>query len=172
MPNFFGPRGSGGGLSSAFFIQWMEGAQAPLQDFQNNENIYLFDAADTQYLYASVLVPNGYTAGSQINLRCRFSSADTSGNVLMQTLATLIRSTDLSTSTTNQRTSTNAAITQSASTQTRYQVLTFDLTSTLGQVNAVAVSPGDTILVRLTRGTDTATGQALFRPLMCEATFQ
>ena len=76
----------------------------------------------------------------------------------MQTVATLIRKgTDAVTSTTNQRTCTNSAVTLSAGTVNVPQELALDLTSSTGQINGVAVSPGDLIIVKLTRGTDTAT---------------
>jgi len=60
-------------------------------------------------------------------------------------------------STTNQRTSTNSAITLSAGTNNIPQNVTFDLSSSIGQINSVNISSGDTILINLKRGTDTST---------------
>jgi hypothetical protein len=127
----------------------------------------------SQYLYAAVRVPNSYTAGSQINLRGMFYGNATSTTVLMQTLATLIRTgTDAVSSTTNQRTSTNSAVTL-ATTANRPNAFVCDLTSSTGTINSVSVSAGDLILIRLTRdtSTDTATVDAMFPPYSSEVTF-
>ncbi len=87
-----------------------------------------------------------------------FYSPDSSGDVLLQSVATLIRvGTDLISSTTNQRTSTNAAVTLSGGTVSIPQALSLDLSDASGQINGVAVSPGDLIIVQFVRGTDTAT---------------
>jgi hypothetical protein len=90
----------------------------------------------------------------------------------MRTVATLIRvATDPVSSTTNQRTSTNAAITLSGATQDEAQLLDFDLSSATGQINSVAVSANDLILVRLFRDTDTATGDSKMPVYGAEVTF-
>jgi hypothetical protein len=147
-------RASGGGGGS---LQWVEAALSPSPVVANNIQVYNFQAADTQYLYALVKVPQSYTAGSPISLLLNFYSFDTTGNVLMQSVATLIRPTvDLISSTTNQRTSTNAAVALSGSTTNKPQNLSLDLTSSTGQINSVSVAAGDLILVQLTRGTDTS----------------
>jgi hypothetical protein len=74
-------------------------------------------------------------------------------------------------STTNQRTSTNAAVTVSAGTVNEPQALALDLSSSSGQINAVSIAAGDIILVKLTRGTDTATGDASVPVNCAEVTF-
>jgi hypothetical protein len=146
--------GGGGGGS----LQWVEAALSPSPVVANNIQVYNFQAADTQYLYALIKVSQSYAPGNPIKLRMTFYSPDSSGTALVSSLATLIRpGTDAITSTTNQRTSTNAAVTLSGGTVNIPQNLILDLTSSTGQINAVSVSAGDLILVRLTRGTDTAT---------------
>lgn len=163
-----GDIGGGGGGGS---VVWREGADAPVADFLNNFQIYKFGAGLSQKLYCAYKVPASYSAGKQIKLRMPFTSADTSGNVLFQTVATLIRdATDVISSTTNQRTSTNSAVTVSAGTVNEPQVVTFDLSSTIGEINSVAVAGNHIILVQFLRGTDTATGEANAFPDLSEIT--
>lgn len=146
--------GGGGGGSG---MLWNEDVNAPtpVTDAVSNR-AFGFQSGQGQALYTVLKVPNSWGTGQQLKLVVPFASPDASGTVLIQCVATLIRTgTDAITSTTNQRTSTNAALTQSAANVPK--VVTCDLTSTTGQINSVAVSPNDIILVKLTRGTDTAT---------------
>ena len=162
--------GSGGGGSS---LDWIEDALAPIASVEYGQRVYAFADGETQYLYAAVRVPSSYQAGSQINLRGLVYGNATSTTLLMQTLATLIRTgTDAVSSTTNQRTSTNSAITL-ATTANRPNAFVCDLTDSSGQINGVSVSAGDLILVRLTRdtATDTATVDAMFPAYSSEVTF-
>lgn len=168
--NAWGSLGGGGGGSS---LNWIEDAAAPLASFEYSQLVYSFMDAETQFLYAAVRVPSTYSAGSQINLRGLFYANATANTVLMQTLATLIRTgTDAVSSTTNQRTSTNSAITL-ATTANKPNSFVCDLTDSGGQINGVGVSAGDLILVRLTRdtATDTSTADAVFPPYCSEVTF-
>lgn len=163
---------SGGGGGGA--LSWIERAASPTYASDNDLDNYIYADAMSQYLYTQVRVPNGYNAGSQVNLRIPFYSAITSGTVLIQTLATLIRAaTDAVTSTTNQRTSANTAVTLSAGTANEPQSVVCDLSSSIGQINGVAIAAGDIIKVRLTRdtGTDTAAGDVYVLPYAGEVTF-
>lgn len=147
--------GGGGGGS----LQWLESDNSALPDVETAGipiRIYRFQSALGQSLYAQVKVPTGYIAGNPIKLKTEFYSPDSSGTALISTIATLIRQgTDTVASVTNQRTSSNTAVTLSGATINIPQALTLDLTDTTGHINAVAVSAGDLILVQLTRGTDT-----------------
>lgn len=146
--------GSGGGGGSLF---WVESVDSAIPSIESNQQVYLFSAAQSQKLYATIKVPASYTAGTQINLVLPYWTPDTSGTILMQSISTLIRPlTDAITSTTNQRTSTNGAVTITTSTNVPHTI-TLDLTSATGSINSVAVSANDLILVQLTRGTDSAT---------------
>jgi|GEM_PF-4496211 len=163
------PVGSGG---SGGALRWVEDAEAPVSDIEFNSQVYFYTAGETQNLYAWVKVPASYVAGQQINLRMSAYSPDTSGNILISTQSTLIRAaTDAMDSTTNQRTSTNTAITLGAGTVNEPQSIVFDLTSTSGQINSVSVAAGDLIKVRLFRGTDTATGDVRALVYATEASF-
>ncbi len=148
--------GSGGGGGGA--LVWTPGlAGAPTPDQQNGLNIWSFEDAITQTIYTGVRVPTSYTAGKQIKMRVPFYLNELSSTALLTTVATLIRpGTDAVTSTTNQRTSTNAAITLSGATGNRVENAICDLTDTVGAINSVAVSAGDLIIVALHRGTDSA----------------
>jgi len=148
------PAGGGGGGGGALF--WIESTSAPFSDIENNTKAFFYQAALTQDLFCDFRVPSTYAAGVQIRLRLPFYSPDTSGTALLSTQSTLIRTgTDAITSTVNQRTSTNAAATLTVA--NRLTSIDLDLTSALGEINVVAVAPGDLIRIRLFRGTDTAT---------------
>jgi hypothetical protein len=116
----------------------------------SNCRVAFFPSAATVRMVGTFQVPNGYVAGRQIQLYASFFTADASGNMLMRTVATLIRqNTDAISSTTNQRTSTNAQLVNTVANAPR-RVL-FDLTDSTGNINGVAVSPGDLIHVEVTR---------------------
>lgn len=151
-----GSAGGGGGGS----LKWFEDANAPVEVPDSFWRFRQFEALLGQAIYTVFKVPSTYVAGTQITLRANFKNADTSGNVLVQTVATLNRpGTDLYTSVANQRTSTNAAVTMSGATQNKLQSISLDLTDSSGEINGVAVSANDYILIKLTRSvSDTATG--------------
>lgn len=159
--------GSGGGAT----VQWEEGANAASNVIINNMATYSFGAGLSQNIYSDIKVPAGYSAGTQIKLKCSIYSADSSGTFLMQTISTLLtNNSSLVSSTTNQRTSTNSAITATAGNQNKIQNVAFDLTDASGQINSVAVAANDTIEIQMTRGTDTATGSVIFLYKQCEVT--
>ncbi len=149
-----GSGGGGGGTA----IKWEEGSDAPLFAFENEIGIYAFGQSLGQDLYSVIKVPNSYQPGTQLNLRMTYYSGDTTGTTLIQSVSTLIRTgTDPITSTTNQRTSTNVEVTLGAGTVNEPQAVAMDLTDSNGLINAVTVTAGDILKVRLTRGTDTST---------------
>lgn len=152
--------GLGGGGAS---VNWMESAAlTPIPVFENNIQVYSYDPGNTgQALVAALGVPKGYNSGSKITLTSRVYSASTSGTLLFRTLTTLVRTgLDPVTSTTNQRSSTNAALTLSSPTVNVPQIITCDLTDESGKVNGVSVSSGDLLIVQLLRGQDTSTASA------------
>lgn len=162
--------GAGGGSALRWYLS--EDADSPEEVIENKYRALKYGAALTQYAYADVKVPESYTAGDPIAMKIAAYSPSTTGNFLLTSVATLIRkNTDAVTSTTNQRTSTNAALTNSGSANV-YREIELDLTSTTGTVNGTAVAAGDTIRVRLERGTDTDTADVRFLPDLTEVTFQ
>ena len=162
--------GSGGGGGGGSIIWNDNGSNAPVLDFENNVRVYLFDNALAQELYTTVKIPQGYTSGSPIRLYVTYYTASTSNNVLLKTQATLIRANVTAIdATTNQRTSTIAAVTN-GSPANRLNQTYGDLTDSVGAINSQSVAAGDTIIVRLYRDTDTDTATVRFLPDDAEVT--
>ncbi len=163
--------GGGGGGGA---LQWVEAALAPVSSLQSNFLCYEFDDAVDSYLYTALRVPSSYAAGSPISLNMVAHCAGSADTFLLQTLATLVRTgVDAISSTTNQYTSTNVAITMSAGTVNEPQEIIFDVSNSNGEINSVAVSAGDLILVRLTRDytNDTSTEKVYVPVYGAEVTF-
>jgi hypothetical protein len=149
--------GGSGGSS----VVWVDGVNPPFPAVDAALNpVRNYLAADTQNVLAQIKVPSGFGGGQQIKLAILAAAGNSTGTYLLQSVATLIRSgTDAVTSTTNQRTSTNTALT--AANQV-YKSIVLDLTDSSGNINGVAVSANDLILVSLKRGTDTSTADVSF----------
>lgn len=145
--------------SSGQVIQnWTEDGNSPTPALDAVQNrVYNYQTTLAQNLYTVVRVPNSYVPGTQIKMLLAWYANNTNtGNVLMQTVATLIRpGTDTFSTTTNQRTSTNATVVNP--TANVLQATTLDLTDATGNINAVAVSAGHLILISLNRATPTGT---------------
>ncbi len=160
--------GGGGGGSG---IVWEELANAPAKTISNNASIYVFEYSLAQELYTEIHVPSTYSAGNPIAIKIKAYSPGTSNNILLTAQSTLIRAeVDDVASTTNQRTTTNSAITMSAANNDEVQKISLDITDSSGQINGVAVSASDTILVRLYRNTDTDTSEVSFLYKQTEVT--
>lgn len=162
----------GGGGGAGIPVIWMpdEAALSPAEMVENNQKIWLFSAGETQKIYAALPVPSSYSAGLPISLLIKAYSPSTANSFLLQAVSTLIRKdTDAVSSTTNQRTTTNAA--QANGTANVLRQITLDITSTTGTINSVAVSAGDLILLQLSRAADSDTDDVRFLPLGSEATF-
>lgn len=168
-PRSGGGTGGGGGGSS---IIWEEAGNSPIRDVDNGVGIYEYEAGLGQSLYTAVRVPSTYVDGTQIFLKVLAYSGDNTGNILLRSTATLIRpEVDAITSTANEHTSTNSAISLSAGTVNEPQLIDLDLTDASGEINSVALTAGDLILIEFTRGTDTSTGPVQFIVQSAEATF-
>lgn len=140
-----------GGVATPQAVDWTEGVDSPLVSIRNGLTVYDFDATLGQFLTTAFRVPQSY-AQAQILLKMLWSSMDTQNTVLFQTVTTLIRAgTDQINSTTNQRTSTNAAVTMSSAKQNIPQALSCDLTDSTGKINGVTVSAGDLLIVKFQR---------------------
>ncbi|TXH44796.1 MAG: hypothetical protein E6Q97_32210 [Desulfurellales bacterium] len=161
---------SGGGGGSLF---WVEGSSSPVPSVEYDNQVYNYIQGGGQDLYALVKVPSSYQAGSQVFLRGEFYSPDSSGTAFMLTQATLIRpGTDAMTTTANQRTSTNSAVTLSGGTVNIPQNVNFDLSSSIGEINGVALAAGHLIKIRLYRDTgDTSTSDVRVPVYGAECTF-
>lgn len=162
--------GGGGGGGS---LQWSEvgGAPAPTPAPDIFDEMYSYKRGEGQGLFTLFKVPSAYVPGSPINLRLDMESPDSSGTVLIQTTATLIRKgVDQRSTSTNQHTSTNAAVTLVAGTVSIPQEVICDLTDATGKINSVAVNPGDLLRIGLSRAADTGLSDVLVNPFAAEIT--
>lgn len=168
--------GSGSGTGSTLksqFVIWNDvGGASPVASTEYNRPVWLYEAGGANFLYASVKVPLDYIPGSLITMWVLGYSPDSSGTILANATATLIRpAIDAVSSTTNQHTSGETAVTLGAGTVNEYQTFELDLTSSIGEINSVAVLPGHEILVALYRDSDTATSDLRIAE-KCEVIFE
>jgi hypothetical protein len=156
--------GSGGGGGSSGTWNAPSGVGALLSE-QFSEKVYLFPDAIDAELDIYVKVPNGYVAGSQINMDIGLYSASASNTILLVATTYLFakNSTALS-ATTNSYSSTNSALTNTVANM--YRSTTLDLSSSTGTINSVAIAAGDLLRVKITRNyaTDTDTADVSFLP--------
>jgi hypothetical protein len=139
-------------------------------DSEFDQKIWKFADGGGQKLYALYKVPSNYGVGKQIQLKLGAYSPSSSNTWLLKTTASLIRkNTDAAGSTTNQRVSTNSALTNTVANMIREVVC--DITDSSGQINSVAVSPGDEIEIALERDTGTDTADVRFRAESMEVNF-
>lgn len=143
----------GGGGGGAGFT-WKEIAgTAPTSSEEYGEFPYFFGAGLAQELYAAIKVPQSYSGGTQISLYISVYSPSAANTIQMQAQTTLIKkNTDAFNSTTNQRTSTNAALTNTVANMIREVVL--DLSDSTGKINGVSIAAGDVIKCKIYRGSD------------------
>lgn len=152
---------SGGGGAGG--LTWQELGSSPIKSDEFDTENYLFTNGEAQDLFTQIEVIPTYTATDPITMRINWYSPDTSGTGLLRAEATLIRpGTDAFNSTTNQRTTTNATV--SLTVANNLNTVTLDLTDAGGLINAVGVSAGDKIKIRLFRDTDTGTSDIRFLP--------
>jgi len=146
----WGALGGGGGGGGGANWQPSNGV-GPIESNEYDEKVWLYQAGAGQKLVLWFKVPEGYSAGTQIKARLGFYSPAITNNFKIRLTATLIRSgLDAITSTTNQNIINTADI-LNATTANKLQVLNFDLTSSIGQINSVAISKNDMIKLELTR---------------------
>jgi len=159
--------GAGGGMGAS----WQENpGDAPTSVEENGGVLYLFEPGSSSKLNLFLKVPEGYVAGRQITAKIGHYSPTATLTQLLKAQATLVRDgTDAFDSTTNQRTTTNTALTNTVAKQLR--ITTLDLTDSSGQINGVAVSTGDMIKVSLYRDTDTDTADIRFIPSLTEVRY-
>ena len=129
----------------------------PTDSFEFNDHVFLFSQGAAQTCVMYVRIPSAYLTGTQINMKLAQYSPGTSNVVKLQAVTYLIRkNTDAISSTNNSYTSSNGDAALSA-TANLYSEVVYDLTSTIGTINSVAVNPGDMLLVQLTRVTPSGT---------------
>jgi len=162
---FNGSGSSGGSAAGGISLIWRnDDTLACGEVTSDGELAYTFTAGDTQNLYTAIKVPSTYTSG-QVKLLLKIYSPGL-GNVLLQATSTLINSTSSNIfDTANQRVSTNIA--QSISVANKEYLITLDITDATGKINTT-IAPNDTILISLSRSTDTNPDLVYFMPATTE----
>lgn len=143
-------------------LNWIKDTNGPITEFIDGFLFESFDNVSAQEIYAIINVPNTYAVGSQITLKNgKFFCADVSPNTIQfQAVSTLLNSTTVLGTYTNNYTSTNSAVTLSVTSNLITSIGSIDLTNASGQINAVAVQPGDKIRVKLYRTASGSTSDA------------
>jgi len=164
-----GGAGAGGGGGS---LTWNEPSGiSPVQGEENGEKVYLYESGLANKLVAFIKIPAGHVASNQITMNIGLYSPSTSNTILLSATTTLIRTgTDGIDSTTNQHSSTNTAVTNTAPAN-KFISESLDLTDGSGQINGVDAEAGDLLKVELLRGTDTDTADIRFVPNATEVSF-
>lgn len=169
--------GSGGGGA---VVVWNPDVNAPLPVMANfpltiamSLPAWQFDAAEAQKLIGVIKVPFGYKPGKPITMRALFTSTDsTTATVLLTAASYLLRKdTDSTQGVPWEQLSSNTAIAQGAALASRPREVTIDISSAIGEIESRAVSPGDMIVIVLSRGTDTSTQPVIFFPSTSEVLF-
>jgi hypothetical protein len=170
----FGAASAGGGGGALIWND--DGPNAPVYSSEFGNEVYLFEAGLGQTIYTVVKVPSTYVVGRPIALKISQYTPDNFATMLLTSVTTLISTgSSAMSSTTNQYTSTNSALSNSVAYQLR--TVSLDLTTkstdpSPGQINGVAVAPNDLLLVAVSRGTDTSTEHVRLVPGGCETTFR
>jgi microcystin-dependent protein len=157
VPEIETPAGGGGGS----FVWEASGNVAPLAGQQEGVEYLGFDSVSGAELYATIRVPDSYSAGDQILLKgAAFFSAAGSGNVLFKTQTKLIKpgSTAFGSLGTAHE-SVNAEITLTAANQIE-ETGDCQLTSANGLINSLNVEAGDLLSIRLFRDSANETASA------------
>jgi len=149
--------GSGSGGGGGGSLELFAGDDpAPTEVVKYGIKCLEFETGADQHIMFSYQVPAGYIAGNQIKVFAKFfCEADDSDDVLLESETSLRSDGDiLSVPSANVHASTGAAIEQDVVNE--MEILELDLTDASGEINSVAVVPGDLLVVAITRGTDTA----------------
>lgn len=165
VPTWATGAGGGGGGS----IKWtVDGPLAPIVKTEFNNEVYVFENDVSQYIYCTVKVPETYVAGNQIFMYVSHYHQASSATQLLTALTTLLPHGTAFDDITNQHTSTNSAVAGGNKVLIKAEI---DLTDASGEINSVAVSPGDLLVVRLGRGGDTSSDDISMIPSSTEVTF-
>ncbi len=167
--------GGGGGAG----LEWYFGdSNAPVEAILSN-GLRVLDFSqlpDEQTMYVGLVVPSSYVPGTQILLTDgKFFSPLTSGEVLWRTQTNLLKAgvvatTDPLTATDHESTSGQQAVDPQAN--EIVEIGDIDLTNASGEINSVAVAPGDQLLVKFFRDTSSETSSLAGDARLIRASFQ
>jgi len=150
--------------------QWTVSASPPTSTVEFNNQVYLFQQGQAQFIYTVVSVPQTYIAGTGISMTMKIYSPGTVGTTIsMLSVATLVRSTDpMSTNANNFNNTVPGTISVVNAPITFFH----DLTTGTGTINGIAVQPGDLIKLTYRRNTgDTSTADARVLPAAVSVRF-
>jgi microcystin-dependent protein len=151
----FGLAAGGGSSGDGGSFVWRLYSNAPTPAVPSGADVLDFDYLSSQEIWGQVVVPDAYTAGSQILLSGgAFAITATSGKVKFKATTTLIRpGTTVLGTYPNTYVSTNAEVTAAAVASRATSVGSIDLTNASGEINAVPVQAGDILFIKLIRDT-------------------
>ncbi len=163
------PLGGSGGVGGLVTLWGGSDSVEPIFELVSGVQVFDFTKEDLYKLRTTIKVPSSYS-GKQIKLKIDVFTPSTATllKYMMRTTATLVRvGTDSITSTTNTHDSTNSSVSV-PSVANQSTSIELDLTDANGEVNGVAVSAGDLLLVDLSRiigdANDTLTNSVLLLP--------
>ena len=163
IPLFKPTGGGGGGGAGGVSLRWYEpDSLGPVKALASSGlEYYAFNNTEEQSIYAMLKVPTSYVAGTQIFLKSGlFYSSVNTGNVKFLASTYIFDANIDATSLPTGYNSTNAQQAVNG-TANRLSVLSdIDLTNATGQINSVAVQPGDLLFIVLVRDTSAETSGA------------
>jgi hypothetical protein len=140
-----------GGAAGGSFLFELTGDISPIESIYKAISLLDFDKESNMEVLALVTVPESYKAGDQITLEnTAFFSSAAADNVFFRCNTTLIQPGDDITGALNEHLSTNSELTLTTANEVK-NTGSIDLTSALGEINAVAVAPLDILLIKLFR---------------------
>ena len=150
------PIGSGGGGGGGGANWQPVSGLGPIEDYEFDEKVLRFEAGALQAITLWVKVPTSYLAGRPIKFKGAFYSSAAAGDFKFEAVATLIRkNNDAINSSANQNTADSGDVVNAVA--YRMRELSIDLSTSLGAINSLAVSPGDIIKIELSRVTPSGT---------------
>lgn len=147
--------GSGGGGGGGGGANWQPVlGRGPVESNEYNEKVWLFAQNGSQSLELWVKIPTSYSPGNPITVKLAFYSPYFLNNWAVVLLSYLIRkNTDAVDSTSNLASVTSADFTNTVAKQMREVSL---VVTANGQINSVAINPGDIIRLVLSRNAPSA----------------
>lgn len=115
-----------------------------------------YDYLDQKSVFIKIKVPDNYKAGKQISLIdgvFKVNSTDNTKDILFRTATYLVKNSGATMAALSgtPHVSTNTEVAPGATANFGLEIGDLELTSSIGEVNSVAVAPGDILIVRLYR---------------------
>jgi hypothetical protein len=143
------PLGGGSGGTS---LKWIDGDIAPLKETIDGFEFNSFGVLDSQEIYAVITVPSSYRPGKPIKIKNgNFFANVASGEVRFRAQVALINASTVLGTYSNIHDSANVEVTVPGVANTIANIGDIDLTSAIGEINAVQVQAGNKLRVRLYR---------------------